>query len=194
MSGDGEERELVRRFGSQLASIASLLWDISQVITSFPAIVVDSASSSSKEGALLGSVVYGDGSGRRDCGNQERGRGMNEGVQWGVKEGVGDTDLYAELNAIRDRLSFLAGGSHKIRNEVYVMFDEIVKQIYGARFTGYRREIQKQMFQLPPLGVDGEAALRRALPDIPVMTEEQLQIRNGFRPQLQEDISNDVQP
>lgn len=39
-----------------------------------------------------------------------------------------------------------------------------------------------------------EVAMRKALPGIPIMTEEQLQIKNGFRrPQLQEDIENDVQ-
>jgi hypothetical protein len=36
-----------------------------------------------------------------------------------------------------------------------------------------------------------ESELTKALPDVPVMTEGELQIKNGFRPQLDEDMNGD---
>lgn len=142
-----------------------------------------------------------------DCGGSEcicEGE-MSEDVQSRAETSSGDTALFAELNSIRDRLSVLAGGSWESQREVRSHFDEIVKHIFAGRFRKFWIDRTKEEQREPRLahipGFDNhitltgeEANLSKILPDVPVSSREELdlQIKNGFRPQLTEDINADA--
>lgn len=140
-----------------------------------------------------------------DCGGSEcicEGE-MSEDVQSRVETSSGDTALFAELNSIRDRLSVLAGGSWESQREVRSHFDEIVKHIFAGRFRKFwidhSKEEQREprLAHIPGFGDEMfkyESELTKILPDVPVSSREELdlQIKNGFRPQLTEDINADA--